>query len=540
MSLSALFDIGKTGVLSYQRALQVISHNIANAATEGYSRQDVIFENMSSGILSISGVTGRGVRLKDIRRMYDSFIDLQFKTESSNLAYWDIVYNGMLRLESIFNDASEIAFSNTINDFFNLWQEVSQNPSGTAERALLLDKANFLAKRMNLAYKSLIDERFEIYKDTQNLVNQINSYLEQIHELNEKIAASPGSLDARDQRENLIKQLNDIVQINYFEDFAGRYSVLLGGMPMIDGGNVYHMRVALDANQRMQFDLETESGFIDVTNLIQGGKLKAEIDLRDETIPEYMNKLNMFVFDFTEAINAQHRLGYGLDGSRGNNFFNRLYDFTLNSGTYDDIVLKINTLNENTYNNYQIEFNSGTNAWTLNGNPITPNINGTDYEFNFNGITITLKNPNVTTNLDFTFQISPQAALLFSVAITDTQKIAAAAADPAGATSGVMDNRNARAIYSILDKEIIGDSKILDFYRGIVSSVGVYTKSAKTQQNFQKALVEEIEKRKQDISGVSLDEEAINLIKYQKMYEASARVIRVADEILAALFEIGR
>lgn len=118
MSLTALFDIGKTGVLTYQKALEVVSHNISNAATEGYTRQDVIFQNMSSGILSLSGVTGRGVKLEDIRRMYDSFIDLQLKTESSNLAYWDVVYNGMLRLENIFNDASETAFSNSINDFF--------------------------------------------------------------------------------------------------------------------------------------------------------------------------------------------------------------------------------------------------------------------------------------------------------------------------------------------------------------------------------------------------------------------------------------
>lgn len=549
MSLTALFDIGKTGVLTYQKALEVVSHNISNAATEGYTRQDVIFQNMSSGILSLSGVTGRGVKLEDIRRMYDSFIDLQLKTESSNLAYWDVVYNGMLRLENIFNDASETAFSNSINDFFNAWQELSQNPSGTAERTLLLDKANYLAKRLNLSYKSLIDERQEIYKDTQSLVNQINNYLDQINELNEKIAASPGSLDAKDQRDNLVKQLNDIVHINYFEDNSGRYSILLGGMPMVDGGKVYHLNVGLDSNQNMQFSLETVSGSIDVTRLIQGGKLKAEIDLRDETIPEYMNKLNMLVFDLTEAVNAQHRQGYGLDGTTGNNFFSQLYDLTVSSPTpptspYSDISFKINNVNTNTYDEYQVEFD-GTN-WTVTDNTtsssVTPAVTswteGTDtyYKLSFNGIDITIKNPDNT--LDFTFQIKQHAGLLFNVAITDTQKIAAAAADPTGTTSGEMDNENARAIYSLLDSKIIGSSTPIDFYRAIVSEVGVYSSSAQTQKSFQQSLVEEIEKRRQDVSGVSLDEEAVNLIKYQKMYEASARVIKVADEILATLFDM--
>ncbi len=206
MALTALFDIGKTGVLTYQKALEVVSHNISNAATEGYTRQDVIFQNMPSGTISARGVSGRGVKLADIRRMYDSFIELQLKTESSRNSYWDVIQKGMLRLESIFNDASDVAFSNAINDFFNAWQELSQNPNGTAERSLLLDKANYLVQRIQVSYRSLLDERYEIFQDSQNLVNEINRYIDQINELNEKIAASPGSLDAKDQRENLVKK----------------------------------------------------------------------------------------------------------------------------------------------------------------------------------------------------------------------------------------------------------------------------------------------------------------------------------------------
>jgi len=548
MSLTAIFDIGKTGVLTYQKSLEVVSHNIANAATEGYTRQDVIFQNMPSGVISAQGVSGRGIKISDIRRMYDSFIELQLKTESSRLAYWDVFQNGMLRLESIFNDASDVALSNVINDFFNGWQELSQNPQGTTERSLLLDKAKYLAQRINLSYKSLIDERYEVYQDSQNLVNQINQYLGQINELNEKIASSPGALDAKDQRENLVKQLNDIVNINYFEDNSGRYSILLNGMPLVDGGKVYYMKVGLDSKQNLQFNLETASGNTDVTGLIQGGKLKAEIDLRDTVIPEYMNKLNMLVLDLTDAVNSLHRQGYGLDGSTGNNFFNQLYDLTVAAGSPDITSLNISSVNKNTYDQYQIQYD-GTN-WTVTdnttGSSVTPSVTswteGTPpvyyYRLSFNDINITLRNPSA--GLDFTFQIKPNTAFYFGVAITDTDKIAAASSDPTGSSSGPMDNRNARAIYGLLDTEIIGNTKPVDFYRSIVSEIGVYSSSAKTQKNFQDALVQEMEKRRQDISGVSLDEEAVNLVKYQKMYEASARVIKVADEILATLFDMVR
>ena len=389
-----------------------------------------------------------------------------------------------------------------------------------------------------------MNDRNELYGNSKNLVSQINSYLEKINELNEKIAANPGSLDLKNQRENLIKQLNDIVQINYFEDNVGRYSVLLGGMPLVDAGKVYKIRVGLDNNQNLQFNLETESGLIDVTSRIQGGKLKATVDLRDKVIPDYMNKINMFVFDLTEAINAQHRQGYGLDGSTGNNFFNQLYDLEILSGTIGDLVFKINNITEYMYDNYTVQYD-GTN-WTVTNNSTTPPTTVTvtvtnlpdGYKISFNGIEITIRNPSPT--FEFNFQIKPHTALYFDVAISDPHKIAAAGQDPTGPNSGVMDNENARAIYSLLNSQIIGNSTPIDYYRGIVAEIGVFSKSAKVQKGFQEALLEELKNRRQDISGVSLDEEAVNLVKYQKMYEASARMIRVADELLTTLFDIVR
>lgn len=545
MGLTALFDIGKSGILTYQKALEVTSHNIANAATDGYTRQDVILQNITSGTVSTSGVSGSGVKIIDIQRMYDSFIDLQLKTESSNLAYWNVFQNGMLTLENIFNEASDDSMGNLINDFFNAWQELSQNPSGTTERNLLLDKADYLTKRIKISYQSLIEERDEIYKDTQNLVDQANQYIDQINALNEKIAANPGALDAKDQRDNLVKQLNDIVKITYFEDNFGRYSILVGGMPLVDGGKAYQLSVELDNNTpNMKFSLQMGSSNVDVTNLIQGGKLKAGIDLRDNVIPEYMNKLNMFVFDLTEAINEQHRSGYGLDGSSGNNFFNSLYDLTISNGSYSDMAINLKDINTSTYDKYQIQFN-GT-QWTVTdtttNSSVTPTVTsrteGTDtyYKLSFNNMEITLKNPSA--GLNFTYQIKSNPTMYSEVAINDINKIAAAGENPIGPTSGPMDNDNARNIYDLLDTAIIGNSNPVDFYRSMVSEIGVYSSSAQTQKSFQQSLVQQLDQKRQDISGVSLDEEAVNLVKYQKMYEASARVIKVADEILKTLFDM--
>ncbi len=252
----------------------------------------------------------------------------------------------------------------------------------------------------------------------------------------------------------------------------------------------------------------------------------------------------MFVFDLTEAINAQHRQGYGLDGSTGNNFFNPLYELNVTGGSIGNYIFKISNTNQNTYHQYIVQYD-GTN-WTVIDNStipptsITPSVTTlTDgYRLSFNGLDLTINNTSST--FDFTFQIRPNTALYFDVAIEDTQRIAAAGQDPTGPNSGVMDNENARAIYSLLNSQIIGNSTPIDYYRGIVSEIGVFSNSAKVQKTFQESLVQELQNRRQDLSGISLDEEAINLVKYQKMYEASARVIRVADELLTTLFDMVR
>lgn len=208
------------------------------------------------------------------------------------------------------------------------------------------------------------------------------------------------------------------------------------------------------------------------------------------------------------------------------------------------MAINLKDINTSTYDKYQIQFN-GT-QWTVTdtttNSSVTPTVTsrteGTDtyYKLSFNNMEITLKNPS--SDLNFTYQIKSNPTMYSEVAINDINKIAAAGENPIGPTSGPMDNDNARNIYDLLDTAIIGNSNPVDFYRSMVSEIGVYSSSAQTQKSFQQSLVQQIDQKRQDISGVSLDEEAVNLVKYQKMYEASARVIKVADEILKTLFDM--
>ncbi|MCC6345684.1 MAG: flagellar hook-associated protein FlgK, partial [Nitrospirales bacterium] len=213
MSVFGLFDIGKTALLTARKALDTTAHNIANAATPGYTRQQVVLETIPSGTIVSKGVSGRGVRVNEVKRMYDSFVGLQLRNEKSALAYWTTSDRNSAKVESVFNDTNDTGISAAITDFFAAWQEVAQYPEAYAQRASLLQNAQNLTVRINRAYSSLEDERKEIYSSSQKLVEEVNSLASQIGTFNDKIAGSPGSLDLLDQRDSLLERLNEIVKV---------------------------------------------------------------------------------------------------------------------------------------------------------------------------------------------------------------------------------------------------------------------------------------------------------------------------------------
>jgi len=676
MSILSLFDIGRTTLLTTRRALDATGHNVANSATPGYTRQDVSLASIPGSDYSDVGSIGRGVTVDAVQRMYDSFTSLQLITEKSNLAYWDAYQSGSVKMENIFNEASDTGVYPAIADFFNAWQEVSQNPEGYAQRTLLLSKADYLADRLNRASTALYDERAEIYANAQTLVQEANGYISRIADLNEKIASNPGALDLRDQRDQLLEHLNEIVRVTTFSDNQGRYNVLVGGTPLVDGGNHYDLSTSLQ-NDAMQFSILLPSGPRDVTSLVQAGELKANLDLRDRDIVSITEKLNVFAIDLAAQVNYYHRIGYGLDGSTNNTFFNNTIS-NIDPFTDGRVSVSIDTVNAGTFDQYRITYNVGGPGqqegasglfwrieqssdsgatWNNVAGPVvvTPEAGVADPTYRtitFNGMTMRV-DANQTTLIanvpkdTYVYQLNTNAAREISLAVSDPQKVAAAGgdyvivstgnnvirmsenggtsfisasiqtgtytrqqlavalqtalenADPSGVqgytvtfnqatqrytigktaagsttvfdwtsttttASGLFgfnalsnvtsvtpatsaqavypklpgDNVNASILNGLFNQTIVGGAKPADFYQSIVSDIGVQNSTAATSQKFQSTLVEQLERRRQEISGVNLDEEAANLIKYQKSYEAAAKMISIADELLTTLLNM--
>ncbi len=663
MAIFSLFDIGKTALLAHKRAMDTVAHNVANANTPGYTRQEPVFETVPVGYIVSAVSTGRGVELKEIRRMYDSFTTYQLRTEKANAAYWDAYESNMLKLENIFNEAQERSIGESINGFFDQWQQVVKNPEGYAERAMLINKAEYMAERVANAFADLDRQRTDLNSTANALVSEVNKISEEISDLNEKIGMAPGAHDLRDKRDYLIERLNQIVKVNTFEDNNGRYTVLIGGMPLVDGGKYYQLSADIDAANKLHIYSNMFSPPSDITSFIEGGEMKAIIDLRDTAILNIQNKLNVFALNIADAVNFYHRQGYGLDGSTGNNFFYQNNSLVTWTDPQNGTILRYYVNNETTFSStinrsYTVTFN-GSNSWTANWTDNTTNppssgtINITDTldttttpnrrTLSFDGKTVLIEDNGLVNGNSFTIGQNSNAARNLSVAISDPNHLAVAAGNTVqinnlnnqvrfstnggtsfligqiptgvytrqqlaaalqavmGATTGVTyyaatrlftitnngtntlvidwqgpnstaaglfgfntnsfidsgggtdtsdynvypflpgerprpgDNLNARLINDLKDQTIMAGGKPLGYYQGIVDYVGVEAEASKINNEFYKITVEQLERKRQETSGVSLDEEAINLVKLQKSFQAAAKIITVADELFSTL-----
>ena len=338
MSVSSLFNIGISGLEAADQLLQITGNNVANAQTSDYCLETADLSTVPSGVVGQTGASGNGVTVTDITRAYNSFINAQVNSENSNVSYWNNYNTAITQIQDIFNEASSSGVSPSITTYFNDWQNVEQNPSEAAQRTTLISDANNLSTSLNTAATSLNGVSSQLLTSSQSLVSQINTYTSQIATLNGELAGNSGSLDLQDQRDALISKLNGVVKVSTFQDpSTGMCSVLVGGIPLVEGDASYSMSVSTDSSSsKMSFyvgiapDAGTTSnpeggaGDPNVTSLITGGELASNIYLRDTDIPSYMSQLNAFAVDLADTTNYYQQQGYGLDGSTGTNFFQSL------------------------------------------------------------------------------------------------------------------------------------------------------------------------------------------------------------------------
>lgn len=477
MSILSILDIGKSGITAQRLALEVTSQNVSNVNTPGYSRQTTVF---ASGTVSMERgfPLGNGVQVAEIQRAYDDFLQLQLKNESSTNGNATTLLSAMNRAEQLFNEFTADGLGKSLQDFFKAWQDLSVNPQGKPERQAVLARAGQLVDQFQRVNGYLNDIRTEANQSLEGITADVNDQLRQIATLNGQIQ----QVEIRGTTANELRDKRDLVVRQLSEKVGITYLEQPDGMLNISLALGQPLVLGTDAaNLSLQPD-PLNGGLYKVLTTPPGGNTAIDIT----TIVGGPN-------------NGQGEMGGTLQVRD-----TLVADFIAD---LDELAFTLAT-----------EVNAAHSAG-----------------FGLTG----------STGLDFF--TAPAAMAGYSgmggiaVNITNTNDIAAADADPA--VGGTGNNKNSTTIASIYDKVLpmsSGNTNLEGFYNALVGKVGVAVQNAERAQTLSEGVIKQLDNLRESNSGVSIDEELANLIKYQKAFEGSARLITTGAEMMDTILGLIR
>jgi flagellar hook-associated protein 1 FlgK len=558
MSVSTILETGKQSLSTQQRAIQVVGNNIANVNTPGYSRQrtELLPVHPSHG-----GVLKAGVSVDQVTRAFDRFLTGQVNTTASNASHTKAQADLLGQVEALFNDlgAENSSLAATLDRFFHSFQELAINPQGVPERTIVQGQGQAVADTFHALHKGLDDLQRDVNSALRDEVDQTNRVLQRIAALNNKIQQvestpkNPANT-LRDERELLLKTLSEKVAITSLEAPDGTLRVLLqGGRPVIDGGLVNPLLATVDANdpQRVVIHVEDRQGnSLDVSAGLRSGKLAALMDVRDTFLSQVKTDVNRLAAQLTSSVNQVHSNGYGVDGSTGNVFFvpRQATGVPRAENTGGGLLQKVAVFDPTqlTLDDYRITFvgsgppatfdivNTSTGATLAAGQTYSA---GT--AIRFDGIEVVIGDSG----------LAPQSGDVFTISTTqDAAKTIALAPGvlanvktlAAGKTPQPGDNSNALALADLGAAAVIEGQTMREFYNTVVSRLGADSQSRQELSTHQQLVLTELENRREAVAGVSLDEEQIDLIRYQQAYNAAANLIRIADEMADTIVSLIR
>ena len=285
--LLSTLNTAKSGMNVSQVAIQTTSHNISNINTPGYSRQRV--NQSASSPYSMpgknssfgAGQIGTGAQIDDVTRIRNSFYDYQYRSESHQYGSTSVKYEYFKNIEGIFNEPSDTAISSSLNSFFNSWSELSKDPQSSGVKSVVIENGKYLSNSINSAFKRLESLEEGLDKQSEYIMDEVNSMLSQIYKLEKNIKIIQGSgkspNDFLDQRDQLLDNLSFKLNIN-------------------DKDVKATLKKAYDANGKVTLDDLTKSG------VKISGELKGTLSMKQE-INKYKDGLKQLANTITSNVN---------------------------------------------------------------------------------------------------------------------------------------------------------------------------------------------------------------------------------------------
>ncbi len=338
-NISNILDIGRTALLAQQKAIDITGRNIANADTQGYTRQRVTFSNQGPTSLS-QGIVG-----VDIGRVYDRYLEAQITSAIQATGRWNSQQSGLERIEILFDESSGTGLSQRLNAFWNAWMDLSNLPSGPVERNQLLARSRELTTLFNGLSANLSQLQQQANTTIKHTIDSINAIAGQLAELNGRIRqgdlAGSETNALKDARLQLLKELAEKVDVTAHEQEDGTLSVTLAsGNPLVENTRFMELDTAppgIGPFQDAIVWVDGQGNETVITDQIGSGELKGLLEVRDQIIPDIMGRLDSLAGGMITEVNAVHTNGRALDGTQ-NAFFtgSTAADITVNTAILND------------------------------------------------------------------------------------------------------------------------------------------------------------------------------------------------------------
>jgi len=455
--LNAL-NAGRTSLGTNQKAIEIAGNNIANVNTPGYSRQQAEltpFPSLQFGNFFI----GQGVKISDVTREHDVFITRQLQDKAADFGEENAKAEPMSEVERVLS-VSEDSLATDIDRFFDAWQELSANPSGQAEREIVIQRGTLLAESFHGIVEEMETVQGNINTTLLSKIDNVNFQLAQVAELNQQIAAIQASGQSPntflDQRDQLLQKLSQTLGIQSYEDSTGMVGVQLpGGLPLVQSDGALSIE-AVTVGDDLQLKIHMGEATFDINAGNLGGEFKGMLQMRDEFIPARLAEIDQLAYAITSEVNTVHQAGVGLDGVGSRDFFNPLA--------------------------------------AVDG-----------------------------------------SARNISMAIFSSNEVAAGTSGASG------DNTNALAMAGLADAKLVnGEDTFVGFYGKVASEVGIAAGQNTLALSGAEDAMLQLENMREAKVGVSLEEEMIDLIQFQKGFEASAKFLSTVDEMMDTLLSLKR
>ena len=660
----SLLNVGARALMANQAALQTTGHNIANVNTPGYSRQGVVLQTVP-GQFTGGGYIGKGVDVQTILRNHSELLTRQSTAAAAVDASDAVRLERMRQLQDVFAGGAA-GLGQAINDMVNAFSGVASAPTDLTARNVVLTRIDETALRMRGASERLDSMAYTLAQELRSQVDNINALARNIAGLNEQISRAQGSgqpaNDLLDQRDQMVRNLNQHVQTSQVAASDGSISLFVGGsQPLVLGSMAATLSVDAPAGlgagsgqKRLFFQQAGTAMRVELNeDMLGGGEVAGLLRFHNHDLAEGRNLLGRMALGISETLNAQNRLGLTLDGQPGGNLFApiALPNALASRAAGPQLTVAVGDATKLQASSYDVAFTSSTagsvtrqsdgavwvfdsaavppvlladvmageglltgltgpaaqagDRFVLNplqgaaaqmqalqfsprqlaaANPVNAQMGAAnDGTLQLAGLKATGQPtglvlppsplpPATGGGVTLTFDAGPPSQYTVTGSPNPASNVTAAPYTPGkpitidgweitlngapkngdsvtvgNATDAqygdwyTRDAGNASALLALRDATLFDNATLADGFAGAMAQVGTRTQSAQFAAALSSSMAANLERDRSAISGVNLDEEAARLIQYQQAYQASAKMLQIAQNIFDNLLQtVGR